>query len=209
MASLKDNYKERHLFNFYKSWDLDGDGWLTAEDFMSNAETLAVLQRHGKWEEDVVARWRSYLGGWWDILLAEATPSSPDFSNKGSSDRRSGAVSFEDWARFLKKVSILADSYRELPDFLKAYGNLLFVRMDYNKDGLICVKDYRIYVAKNNMDIMRSNDCYAFMLSSTDLRNDSILSRQRFDELFYEYWTSHHPACRGQYILGPYENMSL
>ena len=62
--------------------DLDGDGWLTAEDFMSNAETLAVLQRHGKWEDDVVARWRSYLGGWWDILSAELIPASAHLHNE-------------------------------------------------------------------------------------------------------------------------------
>ncbi|XP_055348799.1 uncharacterized protein LOC129595736 [Paramacrobiotus metropolitanus] len=227
--ALPDKYTHRHLYFFHKVWDLDHDGWLSAEDFDNTAETLSVLQRHGKWEEDVVERWKQYLRGWWDILVSETRPialSTPGFvsgpvehrrtsSPRGFTDSSSVAtnddegvrVSFEDWMRFLNKVSILSDNYDQLPDFLRAYANLLFVRMDSNKDGLICVKDYRMYLAQSNMDIMRANDCFAFMLTSQDIRNESILTRQRFDELFFEYWTNRDPNCYGQYLLGPYDSV--
>lgn len=189
--------RHKHLFIYHKYWDFDGDGCLTWEDFNLMAEKYAVYQRRGKYEQDVVDRWRKIVQVWWDSLSSQAD------INKDK------AVDFEEWLQFFEKLARTTKSVKDLPEFLQNFLQLYFITLDYNKDGLFDIKDYRTYLANYNMDVTRAEECFNSMLNLEDVANGNKLTHDRFNDLVYDFFVSHDPNSPGKYICGPFDSFRM
>jgi len=189
--------RHKHLFIYHKYWDFDGDGSLTWDDFNLMAEKYAVYQRRGKYEKDVVDRWMKIVKSWWESLSSQAD------TNKDCQ------VDFDEWLKFFEKLAGTTKSHKDLPEFLRNFIQLYFVTLDYNKDGLFDIKDYRTYLANYNMDVTRAEECFNYMLNDDDIKHGGKLTRERFDNLIYDFFTSSDPNSPGKYICGPFDSFSI
>lgn len=190
-------FRHRHLYIFHNFWDYNKDGILTWDDFNIIAENYTKLQRHGKLEKEVYERWKSILERWWNELTEHA-----DFNK----DR---IVEFDEWLKFFTNLGKSTKGPQELPDFLQKYLHLLFLIMDSNKDGLVCVKDYKKYLKTHNMDIAKADECFSQMLNEEDIANGNAMSSDSFKANVYDYWVSQVQDCKGRYICGPYESATV
>ncbi|GAV01942.1 hypothetical protein RvY_12572 [Ramazzottius varieornatus] len=185
-------FRHKHLFIFLKQWDVDCDGVLSSEDFDLLAQRFAIYQRHGKFEKDVVDRWRAIVGGWWTNFTGAAD------ANLDKS------ITFEEWIAFFKNLAATTKSHTELPEFLKMYLKISFTYIDFNKDGLFDIRDYRMLLASTNGDLRRADDAFNSMLGEADKKKQA-LSGERYYELMYDFWTSSNPNSPGRYICGIYD----
>lgn len=191
------SFRHRHLYIFHNFWDYNKDGILTWDDFNIIAENYTKLQRHGKLEKEVYERWKSILEKWWNELTEHA-----DFNK----DR---IVEFDEWVKFFTNLGKNTKGPQELPDFLQKYLHLLFLIMDNNKDGLVCVKDYKKYLKTHNMDASKADECFKQMLNEEDVENGNAMSSDSFKKNVYDYWVSQQDDIKGRYICGPFDSVPI
>ncbi|GAB6023749.1 sterol carrier protein 2 [Chamberlinius hualienensis] len=189
--------RHKHLYFYQKYWDFDGDGYITWVDFDLMAEKYAVYQRRGKYEKDVVDRWKKIVKTWWDSLSSAAD------TNKDAK------VDFDEWLKYFDNLSNTTKKFSDCPEFLQTFTQLYFVTLDYNKDGLFDIKDYRQYLANYNMDVTRAEECFQYMLNEADIANGSKMSRERFNYLFYDFLVSKDPNSQGKYMCGPFDSYKM
>ncbi|CAG0900051.1 unnamed protein product [Darwinula stevensoni] len=191
MAGNEDFFREKHRFLYHYFYDLNRDGVLTKEDFEAMAREYAVVQRRGKFEEDVVDRWKAVTAKWWLELYQNADRNKDE------------KVDFEEWLNYFKSMRTSLKNAEDLPDFLKGFLQLHFVFLDHNKDGLICTKDYKHYLQTRQMDPNRAEEAFQSLISERDAETGNKLSRERFNELFLDFLSSLDPRSPGKFICGP------
>lgn len=189
--------RHRHLFLYHKYWDYDGNGVITWNDFDLMAEKYAVYQRRGKYEQDVVDRWKKLVKMWWESLSSQADTNED------------AVVDFDEWLKYFDKLSQTTTNYKQLPEFLRSFLQLYFVTFDFNKDGLLCIKDYKTYLTNYNMDVTRAEECWNYMLNDVDRANGGKLTSERFNELVYDFLVSKDPSSPGKYICGPFDSLTM
>ncbi|XP_022664724.1 sarcoplasmic calcium-binding proteins I, III, and IV-like [Varroa jacobsoni] len=194
---MSEQFRHRHLYMFHNFWDQNKDGILSWDDFNALAEYYTKVQRKGKLEKDVYERWKSILEKWWNELTRDA-----DY-NKDT------VVEFDEWIRYFKTMGETTKEFKDLPDFLQKYAQLLFMIMDANKDGLFCIKDYKKYLKGLNLSIDHVEEQFDFMLDEVDKANDRAMPLDSFRARMYEYWTKDDTNIKGKFLFGPFETEDL
>jgi len=194
---MSEQFRHRHLYTFHHFWDQNKDGILSWEDFNTLAEYYTKLQRKGKLEKDVYERWKHIMECWWNELTVHA-----DF-NKDTK------VEFDEWVKFLKTLGETTKEFKELPDFMQKYTQLLFMIMDANKDGLFCVKDYKKYLKGLDLSVEHAEAQFEYMLDELDKANDMAMPMDSFRARLYEYWTKDDPNIKGKFLFGPFETEDI
>lgn len=82
-------------------------------------------------------------------------------------------MEFDEWIRYFKTMGETTKEFKDLPDFLQKYAQLLFMIMDANKDGLFCIKDYKKYLKGLNLSIDHVEEQFDFMLD-VSIRSDGV-----------------------------------
>lgn len=97
-------------------------GWLFVQ-------YLSCCWSTGKFEKDVVDRWRAIVGGWWTNFTGAADANRVYLVLANAFEKQGGSfsvlqdksITFEEWIAFFKNLAATTKSHNELPEFLKMY----------------------------------------------------------------------------------------
>ncbi|CAG0884560.1 unnamed protein product [Cyprideis torosa] len=186
-------FREKHKFLFHNYWDFNKDGCLTWEDCNLQAEKFAVLQRHGKWEEDVVERWRQAWRRWWDQIKK--------LTNANEEEK----VTLEKWISLFQGLKTKCKVFEDLPEFFKGYMNIFYICLDHNKDGVVCIKDYTLNLKNHELPQDKAEDWFNELLTNNRDKACKVVTQEVFYELVFDFVTSTDPASKSKYVFGKFD----
>jgi Ca2+-binding EF-hand superfamily protein len=173
--------QRRKVAGVFTAMDVDGDGFLEAEDFRALAQRWTAVRGLAPGDPGH-ARLTEIMMGWWETLLAA---SDLDRDDKVTLD----------------EVLLVVDRLPDMLDAVRTTAAAIFEAVDNNGDGLISAAEYRQLIETWNG---RPVDTDA-VFHRLDLDADGYLSHEEFTALWVEFWVGDDPTSPGTWVFGRFD----
>jgi hypothetical protein len=173
--------QRRKVAGVFAAMDVDGDGFLEAEDFRALAERWTAVRGLAPDDPDH-ATLTGIMMGWWETLL-------------GASDLdRDDKVT-------LDEVLLVVDRLPGTLDAVRATAEAIFGAVDQDGDGRISAAEYRQLIETWNGRPVDTDTIFHRL----DLDGDGHLSRAEFTAMWVEFWAGDDPTSPGTWVFGRFD----
>jgi Ca2+-binding EF-hand superfamily protein len=176
---MASEFQRAKIAGVFRAMDVDGDGYLTREDFTALSDRWTGLRGQPAGSPGY-RRLNEIMMGWWETLLSAA-----------QSDQADERITLGD-------VLTLVDALGTMPDAVADTATVMFDAVDANGDGEISAAEYhQLIEAWNGTET--DTDAIFHLL---DANGDGHLDRAEFTELWTEFWAGDDASAPGTWVFG-------
>lgn len=176
---MASEFQRAKITGVFRAMDVDGDGYLTREDFIALSDRWTALRGQPPGSPGH-RRLNEIMLGWWETLLAAADP-----------DRAAERITLTD-------VLHVVDLLGTMPDAVADTATVMFDAVDGNGDGAISRAEYRQLVEAWNGTATDTDTIFHLL----DRDGDGHLDRAEFTDLWSQFWAGDDPAAPGTWVFG-------
>jgi Ca2+-binding EF-hand superfamily protein len=175
---MASEFQQAKIAGVFRAMDVDGDGYLTRQDFTALADRWTALRGLPPGSSGY-QRLGEIMMGWWATLLAAADPAGGELIT-------------------LADVLTVVDRLGDMPDAVADTANAMFDAVDENGDGAISSAEYRQLIEAWNGVPTDTDEIFPLL----DRNGDGHLDRTEFRRLWSEFWAGDSPTAPGTWVFG-------
>ncbi|CAM1300904.1 Uncharacterised protein g2826 [Pycnogonum litorale] len=187
----RDEYTRRLLVFFSEKLDVDRNGYISWSDYELLALRSTFQQSSWKYDETLHRKYLQHSRQMWENMCRDLEKD------------KNGEIYFADIVDYMFKRTDNVKNYDELPQFIQDLADDVFLMVDRKGDGYWDRDEYRVgsvlwcYVT-NLEEVDRAFDA---MIKDEETQNG--ISRQRYQELVTDFFTSLESDAVGKNVFGP------